>query len=159
LDVPDARAGRRYMRVRGKWMLNNAQQGVIRSSVLRRTGLDRLYPAGDMVLSAELALFGRFLLLPEVLLYRRQGPTSMTSMRTPEQIQRLFRPDSRSPMRIMEGRLVLDHYVTIGRAPVPLRDKLLAWADTTRRAFWVRNILYKEVASLFERPKAPPTPG
>lgn len=152
LDVPDESGARRYMRVRGKWALNNAQQGVIRSSVLRKTGGDRLYPAGDMILSAELALYGKFLLLPDVLLYRRQGPSSMTNQRTPEQIQRLFRPNSRRPMHVVEGRAVFDYYVSIGRAPLPLPDKLLAWADTTRRALRVRHTLWKEAISVIRKP-------
>lgn len=159
LDLIEPSAAERYMRVRGKWDLNNAQQGVIRASVLRRTGLDRTYPTGDMILSAELALYGRFLLLPDVMLFRRQGPTSMTSKRTPEQIQRLFRPNSRSPMKIVHGRIVLDHYLSIGRAPIPLSEKILAWADTTRRALWVRRTLLDEAVSLFQGAKSPSDRG
>ena len=64
----EERPSERFLRVLELLKLNNAQCGVFRLDVLRRTRLDRPYPTGDMALMAELALYGTFRMLPEVLL-------------------------------------------------------------------------------------------
>jgi glycosyltransferase involved in cell wall biosynthesis len=148
IDVSDARASDRFERVRRELSMNNAQQGVIRSAVLRRTGLDRPYPNGDIALMAELALYGRFLLLPDVLLYRRQSPGTITAMRSPADLQRIFNPEARAPMKLVLARFHWDHFVGVARAPIPLRERLRAWGHSVRHARWDRSKLWSEVCSL-----------
>lgn len=148
IAVPDIRASDRFERVRRELSMNNAQQGVIRSAVLRRTGLDRPYPNGDMALMAELALYGRFLLLPDVLLYRRQSPGTITALRSPADVQRIFNPEARTPMKLVLARFHWDHFVGVGRAPISVREKLRAWGHSVRHAVWDRSKLWREICSL-----------
>src|SRR5437899_677493 len=71
LSFDQWRPSERFIGLRNRMTVNNAQQGRIRLQARRQTGLERSYPDGDMVMMAELALYGTFRLLPDVLLYRR----------------------------------------------------------------------------------------
>lgn len=72
--------------------LNNMMNGLIRSDVLRRTALMRTYRGADIVLMAELALYGKFVLIPEVLFFRRIDPSTKTSLRSRQEIIRHYDP-------------------------------------------------------------------
>jgi glycosyltransferase involved in cell wall biosynthesis len=137
LDAASDRPSARVARIRDEWVLNNAQQGVIRASALRKTRLDRSYPKGDLALMAELALYGRLLLLPDVLLYRRQSAGSMMAMRTPEQIHRMYNPNAPPLLKKLygqyTGRFFVDHLVSAARAPIPFDEKVRAWGHAFRR--------------------------
>ena len=91
---------------------------------LLSTRLNRLYPGGDMVLMAELALKGRFLLLPEILLYRREGrETSPNRLNPGEEAIWL------DPLRTggIKSPLLLLHRGYIGaalRAPISCLEKV-----------------------------------
>ncbi|HKW94433.1 MAG TPA: glycosyltransferase family 2 protein [Methylomirabilota bacterium] len=149
LDLAEDRPSARFARLRERLAMNNAQQGVMRTAVLRQTGLDRLYPGGDLALMAELALYGRFRLLPEVLLFRRQGAGAVAAMRTPAEVQRMYNPDARRPMKLVRGRFHWDHMRSVARAGIPLAEKIRALATTVRYARWDRVDLGRELSSLF----------
>ena len=69
----DARPSERFRHVSRNLVLNNALCGVMRTKAALQTPLQRLYAAGDVVFTIELSLYGRIVLLPEVLFYRRFG--------------------------------------------------------------------------------------
>jgi glycosyltransferase involved in cell wall biosynthesis len=144
ISIVDDRPSERFARSRNISM-NNAQQGVVRRAVLMQTSLDRLYPHGDLALMSELALRGSFLLLPEVLLFRRSGTNSITARRSRAEIQRIFNPQARSEMKLVLGRLHADHFASVARAPIPLTEKLRAWAHSLRRVVWDRAELLNEL--------------
>jgi hypothetical protein len=129
--------------------LNNAQCGLYRLDTLRRTGLDRLYPSGDLALMVELSLYGKFRLIPHVHLYRRQSPSTFSSMRTPIELHKFFNPDAKTPMRVIRGRRHLDNIVSISRAPISVAEKLRAYRVALRLARWDRQRLWQEFLSLF----------
>lgn len=130
---------------------NNAQCGVVRLEVLRRTALDRTYPAGDMVLMAELALYGKFKLLPEVMLYRRQTKATLTSLLSPRELQRAFNPKSASYVKMLRLRWHWDAFCSVWRAAVPFFEKLRATGSVMRSLIWERARIWREFLSLFSR--------
>lgn len=148
IDVQMPDPSERFAAVCTGMTLNNAMCGVVRTEVLRKTGMDRLYPSGDMALMSELALHGRLKLLPEVLLHRRQGRGTFTSMLTPLQIQRVYDPKARAPMKLIHGRRHFDNFCCILRAPLALRDKLRASGAALRLLLRDRNHLWREMRSL-----------
>lgn len=148
IDVRMCSPSQRFETVCLHMTLNNAMCGVIRTEVLRRTGLDRLYPSGDMALMSELALHGRLLLLPEVLLFRCQAPGSFTSMLDPLQIQRMYDPAAQRPMKLIRGRRHLDNFACITRAPIGWLEKLRAAGTALRLVAWDRQRLWGELRSL-----------
>jgi len=73
-DGLDLRSPLPWKRVAGfarNWNLCNAVFGVIRTGVLRESGLIRPYPSSDVVLLTELLLWGEFHEVPERLFVRR----------------------------------------------------------------------------------------
>lgn len=149
IDVQMDRPSDRFVAVCRGMNLNNAMCGLIRTDALRRTGLDRLYPSGDMALTSELALHGRIVLLPEVLLHRRQSPGTFTSMLTPLQIQRVYDPQAVRPMRLIRWRRHVDNLACILHAPIAWSDRLRAWAFALRLMISDRAQLWKEFRGLF----------
>jgi glycosyltransferase involved in cell wall biosynthesis len=151
IDAMQERPSERFLRVCTLLSLNNAQCGVIRLDVLRRTGYDRLYPSGDLALTAELVLYGKCLLLPEILVLRRKSPATFTSMLGPLERQRFYDPGAKAPMRFIHLRRHLDHLASIARAPIPTLEKLRASRAALRVARWDRGELWRELVSGFAR--------
>ncbi|MBL0125034.1 MAG: glycosyltransferase [Betaproteobacteria bacterium] len=145
------RPSERFEAVSQKLSRNNPQCGLVRLGVLKRTGLDRTYPAGDMVLMAELALHGKFKLLPEVMLFRRQSPATLTSMLSPRDLQRAFNPKSTSYIKMLRLRWHMDAMSSIWRSPVSLAEKFRASASAIRYLRWERAKIWREFLTLFSK--------
>ena len=135
----------RFSKLRLTSKLNNAYCGLVRTDALLSTRLNRLYPGGDTVLMAELALMGRFLLLPEILLYRRVGQETSSNRLSPaEEIVWL------DPLRTsgIKSPLLLLHLGFIGvalRAPISFSEKVKTLRFTLRDMAWAREKIYFEL--------------
>lgn len=147
--IADARPSDRFVRVCRQLGLNNLQSGLFRLDVLRRTGLDRLYPGGDLAMIAEVALHGRFHMVPEVLLFRQQGRGAFTSLLTPLALQQVYDPKATRPMKLLRARRHLDHLASIARAPIPLEERVRAASAALRFARWDRVHLWEEFTSFW----------
>jgi hypothetical protein len=135
ISLLDPRPSERFKTLfRSLMLIGNAQQGVIRLDVLRRTPLEPLYPHGDMVLIAELALRGRFVLLPDILFCRRLGPRTWSMRLQPAERQAFFYPDLAATLRLDRLRFHLGYVKAIFRAPTTASEKLLPLAMVARRA-------------------------
>ena len=152
LAVEDPGAAERFERVCREMALNNAQCGLMRLDVLRRTALDRPYPAGDVALMAELALYGKFRLLPDALLYRRQSPGAFSLLLSPLERRRFHDPEATAPLRLVRVRHHADHLRSILRAPLPPGEKLRTAAVALRLARWERVHVWHELRSLLGGP-------
>jgi len=97
--------------------------GVIRTDVLRRTGLEGPYPGGDKVLLAELALHGRFRELPDVLWSCRIHPQHLGAL-PPAELERMLRPGRALHVRTMRMDQLRGYVGAIRRAPVGNRDRV-----------------------------------
>jgi GT2 family glycosyltransferase len=159
LDVGEARPAERFRTVCRRLALNNAQCALIRRDVLMRTHLDRPYPAGDVALMAELALYGTFRLLPDVLLFRRMSAGTFTSYLTRLELQRFYDPGATSAMKLVLVRSHLDHLGSILRAPLTGGERLRALGAALRVAWWDRVDLWHELRSLVGLPAAAPASG
>ena len=151
IDVGDDRPSERFERVCVQLKLNNMQSGVCRLQVLRRTRLDRLYPSGDMSLMAELALYGRIRLLPDVLLYRRKSRDTFTSLLTSLERQRVYDPGASAPMQLIRLRRHLDHLVSIAHAPISTLERLRSFRIALKLAGGEKRTLLREIISLVRR--------
>lgn len=154
LEVQMPRPSDRFVAVCTGLRLNNVQSGLVRTASLRRTGLDRLYPSGDMVLTAELALHGRIRLLPDVMLYRRHSENTFTSMKTPLQIQRMYDPQASQPLYLQCGRRHVDNIVSIWRAPIGLGERLRASAMSLRMLMHDRVHVMREMRAALRQSHA-----
>jgi glycosyltransferase involved in cell wall biosynthesis len=135
---------------------NQINAGLIRTDALRRTRLLGNYPSSDLVLMAELALQGKFVLLSPELFRRRTGPDVSTPDRTPLQSARHYDPAAARPRRFMRWRRQIARYAACLRAPLPARERARAlWAATellyvawVRRQLRVREWLQTHAARL-----------
>jgi glycosyltransferase involved in cell wall biosynthesis len=124
ISATDPRASARFQSVVRTIVLNNALSGVIRLDNLRRTPLIPLYLHGDVALTAELALQGRIVLLPQILFYRRMGPATSSMQMKPADLRAFFDPGSAGPARFERWRRHMDYFRAALRTPMSMREKL-----------------------------------
>lgn len=146
--VDDARPGDRFGRVCQRLSINNGLNGLIRLDALLKTRLHRAYPHSDRVLMAELAMHGRFVLLPDVLLFRRSGPEHFTALRSQRELQRMFQPQARQPLKLVHLRRHADFVLGALRSPVPLAERLRAAKAALRGLYWDRAGLREDLSGL-----------
>lgn len=154
LGFEEERAAERFERVCSEMALNNAQCGVMRLDVLRRTALDRPFAAGDIALMAELALYGKFRLLPDVLLSRRQSAGAFSALLSPLERRRFHDPTAKAPAKLIRVRHHADHLRSIVRAPLAAGEKLRLLGTALRLARWDRMHVWRELRSLLAGPGA-----
>lgn len=96
MDLREASPRRRLLRVVRGWSLCNPICGLMRREALARSGLIRPYISSDVVLLAELALFGQFWEIPEPLFARRiHDASSRRSGASVDEVARWFDPAAR----------------------------------------------------------------
>jgi glycosyltransferase involved in cell wall biosynthesis len=120
----DARPSDRFSVVGRSLKLNNPCQAVVRLDVLRRTALVRRYISGDTVLTIELALYGRFVLLPEILLYRRFGARTWSERLSRSDKRIFYFADSNDEPAFPRWRRRIDLFRAVLRAPISGSEKL-----------------------------------
>lgn len=145
LALLDERPSDRLRRLSAELGLNNGQSGLIRLSMLRRTQLDRMYPGGDFALMAELALQGRFVVLPQVLLYRRMGRTTFSRLLKKEQIGTFYGAQATRSVISHRLRLHFDVLRCALGARLPLSEKLAAAEVALRRIAWDRERIWADL--------------
>jgi glycosyltransferase involved in cell wall biosynthesis len=132
----------RYRVVRkGLHLSTPIQSGVIRSDALRRCGFMGNYRDSDRILIFGLALTGKFVLLPQVLFYRRWAPQVTTTLREPVEIERTFHPQAKYPPRFPNLPRQLGHLGIALRAPAGLRAKTCTLVTAVRCTNWIRKLL------------------
>jgi glycosyltransferase involved in cell wall biosynthesis len=126
--------------------------GVIRSSCLRQTHLLAPHPGSDIILLAELTLYGKYYELPERLFYRRFHPQSGSWQRTSETHQRAhYLAAHAKRMRFLEWRRQLGFISTVRSSPLPLPSKLRIYRGVLRSMRWNRNALLGEIGDYVRR--------
>ncbi len=145
LEVLEARPSVRFERLVLEQRLNNAQAGMIRLDVLKRTGIERPFPAGDMGLMCELGLFGGFRRIPELLLYRRMGRESASRYRSAAELRQFLDPTAPDRRHLVVWQTHWDYVRSVLRAPIAWPEKFAALRFIARSVYWHRTFLWNEV--------------
>lgn len=104
--------------------------GLIRSDLLRRTGLIRPYKAADIVLNAELALYGELWQLPEPLYNQRMhSANSARAQMSEEEEARWYDPAASSGTTNLAWHLLREHARCIRQAEIPADQKMARLRD------------------------------
>ena len=104
--------------------------GLIRSEVLRRTGLIRAYKAGDVVLILELALYGELWQLPERLHNQRMhAANSERAQMSEEEEARWYDPAATVGIANLGWHLLREHARCIRQAQIPASQKAARLLD------------------------------
>lgn len=137
-----------------RWQCNPCF-GLMRTAVLRKTGLIRSNVHSDITLLAELTLLGRFHEVPERLFFRRVTSTSCgLGELTPEQVAVWFDPfqrSSRIPPRTLVNLQIVRATLL---APLPFWQRALC--AVTFSEIWLRTVLRRSLKRLSgSRPPRP----
>jgi glycosyltransferase involved in cell wall biosynthesis len=148
IDVLEDTPSQRFIHIRQHLLMNNAQAGVIRLSALRRTRLERSYPHSDMILMAELALFGKYRLLPEPLFFRRNDKQSMSHKLSPVELVHFIDPTRRPRFTMVSVSRHIDSIWSVLRARIGVKETFEALCYIAKRAYRERRAMYLELAIL-----------
>lgn len=114
--------------------------GLIRTSILKKTGLHGHYADSDRVFLAELALYGPFHRIPEYLFFRRAHALQSTAQHSDRQGRtRWFDPTKLGKLVFPHFRQFREYLCVIGRVPLPWNEKvdcyasMMKWVHTNHR--------------------------
>jgi hypothetical protein len=146
LHLPQPRAVERFDTALRRIGLVNVLQGVMRTAALRQTGLLGSYLGSDVVLVAELTLYGRFTEVPERLFCRRIHDKSFSSMLSSNRQRAHVDPRLTSRVNFYFWRHCGEYVWAILRAPLPRREKALLLYGVVKRSVASRTTLAHELS-------------
>ncbi len=145
LDLRYSSAVERFSQFKRRIGLCNVHYGLIRSMALRQTSLLGNYPGADVVLLAELTLYGQFYEIPESLFFRRFHPQASRKNISIAKHQEFYDPKTKGTISMRLWRHEFQHLGSVMRAPLKTAEKaqlvyiLFRWGVTQREGF-VREI-------------------
>lgn len=122
--------------------------GLIRSNALRRTCLWENYLGSDIALFNELALYGKFVQVPEILFWY----FGRKAVRSPSAHLRFLDPANKYPYIYFPFvKLACRHLRIISRSPLTFLNKIYLWIAVILHELWVfvAKIIYKIVSLIF----------
>lgn len=135
----------RYGVIRGRLHLSTPiQSGIVRLDAVRRCGYMRNFRDSDRVLIFGLALAGKFVLLPQILFYRRWEKSVASPLRSPLEVQRLYNPNARRPSRWGNLPRQIGQIEIALRAPFGWHAKARALGAALRYTDWKRKLHREE---------------
>ncbi len=129
-SIPGLDADRPYKRFRShagqRGVHQNMVFGVVRTDILRQTRLIGAYSSSDRILNAELALYGPFYEIPEVLFFKRNHPDAHWKVHDTRQSRDAwYDPRLSGKKSYPMFRLMREHFHSIKRAPLDSRERVL----------------------------------
>jgi glycosyltransferase involved in cell wall biosynthesis len=111
--------------------------GVMRACVLKRTSVHGDFPDSDRCMLAEVALYGKFVELPDHLFFHRKHAQQMTKQ-FPSRQERMARlnPDRRFRIVFPHFRQFREYILAIQRSPLDWKDRLRCYFQMLR---WLRD--------------------
>ena len=104
--------------------LNNVFNGLIRAEVLRRAMPQKPYFGSDVVVMAELTLYGKFAVVPEPLFNRRMDSRTASIFLTPAQRKQMAYPRRKNAPLFTIWREKMDYFAAVWRAPLAWRERI-----------------------------------
>jgi glycosyltransferase involved in cell wall biosynthesis len=154
LHLNSSRASARFNEVLNNVDLVNVIYGLIRTSALRKTGLIRSFPGGDIPLVAELSLYGQFWEIPEALFYRRMHANASSQIKSYADLQNFFDPRTKGRPALSRWYTLFAHFASIMRSPMPVIEKLRSIRILLVLNIRTRQWLFNELHSLVYRKSA-----
>lgn len=145
-EAPLARFARLYSTLR----LNNAMNGLIRTSALRRTRLVERYLSADEVLLGHLALLGKFRLLPERLFYRRMEAAFATALQDRAGVLRHHYPQPSARTLFQGSKRLLGRVRATLSAPIPIGEKLRSLFYVAKTCYWEGELILEDLRGVWQ---------
>ena len=141
----DGKPSERFIHFVDNVSINNAYGGVFRSTALRKTRLEGRYPGSDIVLLAELVLYGPYVVIPQVLHHRRISPEHSTSCRTMDAVWGMYWPGRKCRFFLPKCSRFLGYFGSALRSRIPPAEKARAVRALAKRVYWSRRDLWDEM--------------
>lgn len=156
LDLAQASPRERFRELYRRIGLCNAHLGLLRRDAMAKTRLIAGHWASDIDFLGEMALLGKFALLPDIRFFRRFHPASSSWARDDAKHQKkYYDPGNKVNLGVDTWRRVGFQFGMIRRSPVSLTDKAALFRDVGRWMRWQRHDLYRELSNqVFSRSKA-----
>lgn len=140
----------RYLHVMDNLGLVNAYYGVMRTELLRKTGVHGAYLGADLIVQAEIALYGKIREIPEYLYFRRMHAEAHSAM-TVGQAHAFYNPKKPRRREMTLWRQLGERLRSIARSPIPVADKLRLSGTILRGAIATRDRLIAEAMNRVRR--------
>ena len=129
--------------------LNNVINGVLRSDVLRKTALNRIFVGSDITLVAELAMHGKFIQVPERLFYRRMTETASSVLVPEAERSEYFAHEPHNVFALYHWKRELGFFAALARVHMAFAERRkIAW-HLISRLVRNRGALLEELFSAF----------
>jgi hypothetical protein len=137
LHLMDESPRTRFRRLYNEIGLCNAHLGLIRRDALSKTRSIAPHKASDVDFLGELALLGKFYLLPDIRFFRRFHEDSSSWARKSDAHQlRYYSPSSRNTSAFGTWHRLRFQWASVWRSPIAPADKLALSIDLGR---WMRH--------------------
>ena len=144
LDAESAR--QRFRDLYSRIGLCNAHLGLLRRDAMQKTGLIAGHLSSDVDFLAEMALIGKFHVLPDVRFYRRFHAASSSWARGDMKHQSAYyAPNAKGMSAVGTWKRFGFQLGLIAHSPAPAADKLALSIDILRRMRYDRGILMREL--------------
>jgi glycosyltransferase involved in cell wall biosynthesis len=119
--------------------------GLIRASALRRTPLFEGYSHSDRILMTRLALMGRFVQIPEPLLFSRVHPDASGQLfSNPRRLLAWWDPSKRGRILLPHWRVFFEYFSALNEANLGWRTATLGYLEvlaSLRTRWWRRKLI------------------
>lgn len=149
IEVLDDASSARLARLTAELALNNAMNGLIRTSALRRTRLIEAYLSADVVLMGHLALLGKFRLLNERLLYRRMAVATATSLQDRAAVWRHHYPQLTARTLFQGSKRQVGWIRAALSVPMPIGERARALKHIAKGCFWERKVFMQDLRGVW----------
>jgi len=135
----------RYLHVMRNLTLVNSLYGVMRTATLRRTSIHGTYVGADLVVQAEIALYGKIAEVPEYLFFRRMHPQAHSAMTRVQQLA-FHQPAARARrLEFTRWRQLAERLASVRRSAITVGDKAFLSVMIAREAVKSRDELFGEI--------------
>jgi len=115
--------------------------GLVRTDVLRQTPLLGNFVWSDMVLFGELALYGPFFEVPEILFFRREHPQrAMQANRDAKSLSEWNDPRKSGGSIAPTWRALREYLAALFRAPLTVGERAGLIIGTVKRGYWTGSL-------------------
>lgn len=149
IEILDDQPSARLKRLNSTLALNNAMNGLIRMSALRRTRLLGTYMSADVVLMGHLALLGKFRLVNERLFYRRMEKATATALQDTATVLAQHYPQLSTRALFQGSKQQLGWVRAALSAPMPPAERLRSLKYVAKMCYWDRKAYLQDLRGLW----------
>ena len=100
---------------------------------------------------AELALYGKFVQVPQTYFYRRMDPDTATKLKSAEEVLKHYDPELKNLMLFQNWKMHIEMWKAVWRAPVTRIEKACLYRYLLRRLAWSRRDLIGDITQSFRK--------